>query len=61
MLWFLANSNQPCLERLTEHLMGSLWQSSLQELGGLILEVMLEGTCPLFLAEMVMERTCSNR
>ena len=61
MLWFLASSNQPCLEQLTELLMGSLWQSLLQELGCLILEVMLEGTCPLFLTEMVMERTCSNR
>lgn len=61
VLWFLASSNQPCLEQLTEHLMGSLWQSLLQELRGLILEVMLGGTHSLFLTEMVMERTCSNR
>lgn len=61
VLWFPASSNQPCLEQLTEHLMGSLWQSLLQELGGLILEVMLEGTHSLFLTEVVMESTCSNR
>jgi len=59
--WFLASSNQPCLEGLTESVVGSLWQSLLQELGGLVLEVMLEGVCSLFLTELGVERACSNR
>lgn len=40
---FLASSNQPCLEQLTKHLKGSMCQSLLKELGGLILEVCSKG------------------
>lgn len=56
----LASSNQPFLEQLTRHLKGSMCQSLLQELGGLILRVKLEGTCAFFLTELGMKSTCSN-
>lgn len=58
MLWFLVSNNQPFLEQLAEPLpRRSLCQSLLQELQSLILGVMLEGTCALFLTEVVVEST----